>query len=331
VSIARLTADDIEITAPVTGVVTSQLLVGDPKEAYVTIYDLDTDKYSLLIRDELGLVRTVVIPGEPVDGNNGRGTLLTRGLNTVYVPYTRVTSDDNLQYYVAVINTFAGPSLTSVELPAGTWVMNPVVIADDWPVYTAFAIVSSEDDGVTLGTTSMVNLTTGAVTAPVKGQPLLDPYSVVFRGGDGYLFTTDDDGVTHVQKFNPTTPDGDGFTVVNEKGSPVPTEPRATSPNSTVTKPIVFDSYGDAYITILNLNGGDLSNTTATVFRVDPNGVHKVLTEQNAIASAATVAPNGTVYVSVGIRNAAGNYDTTVRVIVDRNPQPGGGEGEVFA
>ena len=321
VSIAKITAGDITLTAPVSGLVTSQVVIGAAGTAFVNIID-QTQKNSVLVRLETGEVVTVVIPGtiSTYHSGVGQGTIITTGGQAhTYVPYTKSLADGGVQAYVAVI-TFSGTvSQSSVTLPAGVSVDYPVVFGPGLS-YTPYQLVTNAEDG----TTSVVNLTNGASTVPQAGLPFngggMSPglsKSLYFApNGLGYLLTTEGSGssaVTSVLAFNGDT--GGAYTGVSAPGNPSLTAPMVAGAAGFSADPIVFASGGTAYVTTQNGAGID-PHPSVVVYEITPNGATKVLDEDDAIGSPVTVAPDGTVYVSIGKLNATGDdYVTTVRVI----------------
>ena len=311
--ITKITPAGSTTTSPaITGAAFGSPRVASDGTAYVVVQSGDGTE-SVAIWNGSGTVTLAPINGTAAPLLSYDGSPITIGPDgKAYVAYT----DSSGAYHVAIVAPNGGTTVK--DIPTGGTINQEVVFA---PNGTGYQLVQeSTDNGPQI---QVVNLSTGQSTAALQGELPSNQIDDVFFGpdGQGYVFSNSVDDsnnpLVSVQAFNP---DGTTVATVSGSGRVVPDYRSAPNPVGYTLNPVVFAPDGTAYVTI-STNSGQLDPSNpghAEIWAFTPSGATKVLDVDTALVEAVTIAPDGTVYASVGqVEN--GTYETTVQVITPPN------------
>jgi YVTN family beta-propeller protein/VCBS repeat-containing protein len=256
-----------------------------------------------------GAVGLAPINGTAAPLSTYDGSPLTVGSDgKAYVAYT----DSSGGYHVAIV----GPSgsTTVRDMPTGAAIKQQVVFA---PNGTGYQLVQETgDDGPQV---QVVNLSTGQSTAVLPGAVPSGQVDDVFFGsnGQGYVLTSSGDTSHPASAILAFKSDGTTVATVTEPDEGViPDYKSAPGPVGFSINPVVFAPDGTAYVTF-STNSGQLDPSNpghAEIWAFTSSGATKVLDVNTALVEPVTIAPDGTVYASVG-QVVGDSYQTTVQVI----------------
>ncbi|WP_157850919.1 beta strand repeat-containing protein [Mycolicibacterium obuense] len=308
--IVRLTGTSATTSAAATGSVNGWPQVAPDGTAYLAYTDEGENAAHLLVLRPGGASSVIDLPGEFVTSNLIQlGAAAIGPDNKVYVPMVGEGGNS----FVAIVSPTGAVSVRSVDGYPGEL---PVIGADG----TAYQVVATYDEVTGSSGTHVVVLNTGATTVSLPGEPIQlsgrTPLLAVAPDGTGLLLVVDRDGSVRGLAFNKT-----GATLGTFTDSGTPTVAIELGGLQGLTgKAFVFGPDGTAYVTIVetssNIETGEVTPIKSTVYAMSAAGVTKVLEVPGATATAPTVAPDGTVYVSTATLDGT-TFDgvTTVKVI----------------
>ncbi|MEH3138907.1 MAG: Ig-like domain-containing protein [Mycobacterium kyogaense] len=304
--IARLTSTVVTTSASATGSVKGWPQVAPDGTAYLAITD-DQGAAKLLVLRPGGASSEISLAGEFPGSTMPVINLAAIGPdNKVYVPLT----DGEGSYFVAIVSPTGTVSTRSVD---GYPAFVPVVAADG----TAYQVVQTSNAAGD-SFTHVVVLNSGASTVSLPGSPsqLQGGTSLVAVApdGTGLLIVTNTDGSVRGLSFDKNGETHGSFT---DRGAPTAAIELGGLQGAT-GKVFVFGPDGTAYVTIIESTSddetGQVTVLKSAVYAMGSAGVTKVLEVPGRVATAPTVAPDGTVYVSTATLNGTDGV-TTVRVI----------------
>ncbi|MDZ4236416.1 MAG: hypothetical protein U1C73_22285 [Dietzia sp.] len=310
-TINRVTAGNVATSGPVAGIPVNVPQIDSNGNAYLLTMNQNTGLAQVSVFTAGGATSTFQLAGQPVQSNSFGLSPITVGPDgLVYAPIETGSG----AYSVVVLN---GTGVVDV-IPVGGQPNQSVVFSTDG---TPYQVIEGFDEVNSVFFTSVVNLSTGATTQTIEGAisrtgsvqggsaaPL-----VFGPDGTGYLLTVRDTGTG----FDSTTGlafDSAGNTVGTfEAVGYVSGVARPNNALGLTVDQFVFADDGTAYATITNTLG---QSTGTVVYAMNASGVSKVAEVENGILGSVTVAPDGTVYLSAGVRDeATGTFTTTVQVI----------------
>jgi len=216
-----------------------------------------------------------------------------------------------------------GGSFMAVVSPTGLVVLRsldgyPVGLPVVGPDGTGYQLVETYDDESGAVSTHVAVLN-GATTVSLPGRATQAQGGVsllaVAPDGTGLLIVTDSDGSVRGLAFNKT---GATLGTFTDRGTPTAAVELGGLQGLT-GKAFVFAPDGTAYVTLIELSvdeeTGESTAVGSTVYAMSSAGVTKVLDVPGAVATAPTVAPDGTEYVSTATLSGTADGVTTVKVI----------------
>ncbi len=307
--IARLTSTGVTTSASATGSVKGWPQVAPDGTAYLAVADEEGAARLLVLRPG-GASSVIDLPGE--FGGSGAPTINVAAIgpdNTVYVPLMGVDGSP----VVAVVSPTGTVSVRSLDgYPSSL----PVVAPDG----TAYQVVETYDEATGDSSTHVVVLNSGAKTVSLPGSPsqLQGGTSLVTVApdGTGLLIVISDDGSVRGLAFDKAGATLGSFT---DRGIPTAAIELGGLQGAT-GKVFVFGPDGTAYVTLIEITTDDQTGAAtpikSAVYAMSAAGVTKVLEVPGGVATAPTVAPDGTVYVSTATIDASSTDGvTTVKVI----------------
>lgn len=306
--IAQLTATAVTMSAPTTGSVNGWPQVAPDGTAYLAITDGEGAARLIVLRPG-GATSVIDLPGEFRGSTTPVINVAAIGPdNTVYVPLETESGSP----LVAVVSTAGVVSVRTLDgYPAGL----PLIASDG----TAFQVVQTQDEATGDLSTHVVVLNNGASTVALPGVPTQIQGGVVpvavAPDGTGLLIVTDDDGSVRGLAFDKT---GATLGTFADRGTPTAAIELGGLQGATGTVFVVGPD-GTAYVTIIDITTDDETGTAtpvkSVVYAMGAAGVTKVLEVPGGVATAPTVAADGTVYVSTATLVGTTDGVTTVKVI----------------
>ncbi|MHA0286097.1 Ig-like domain-containing protein [Mycobacterium sp. C3-094] len=305
--IVRVTPTTESQSNSASGSVRSWPQVAPDGTAYLAIVG-DDGTAGLLVLRPSGASSVITLPGEFAESNLIQTNVATiKPDNTVYVPMV----DGDGGSFMAVVSPTGLVVLRSLDgYPVGL----PVVGPDG----TGYQLVETYDDESGAVSTHVAVLN-GATTVSLPGRATQAQGGVslltVAPDGTGLLIVTDSDGSVRGLAFDKT---GATLGTFTDRGTPTAAVELGGLQGLT-GKAFVFAPDGTAYVTLIELSvdeeTGDSTAVGSTVYAMSSAGVTKVLDVPGAVATAPTVAPDGTVYVSTATLSGTADGVTTVKVI----------------